>query len=249
MFAPHNATDARSAPALPLSWIAPPAPALFPGSADFSTPYGYNTNLMVYGPGGYRFMDYVKFGMPLQVICAVIAIGVILTMDVWWIWTVVIFVIDCIAVALMVVFSKRRHKYEPEAGLPLGELPISLAAGADATLTTLDLSSPSTTMSESDALDANAADGGTGVEAPSYAESPGPAMVHAATTVAAASHPANSADTGTEPLPGWWQRLSTLTRITQRGSSTSSAAASRGPTLGRLGSSSAGLVTAGSAEH
>jgi di/tricarboxylate transporter len=35
-------------------------------SNDFATPLGYQTNLMVYGPGGYRFMDYVRFGGPLN---------------------------------------------------------------------------------------------------------------------------------------------------------------------------------------
>jgi len=33
---------------------------------------GYQTNLFVYGPGGYRFMDYVKVGAPLQAIFAVV---------------------------------------------------------------------------------------------------------------------------------------------------------------------------------
>ena len=40
-------------------------------SSDFSTPIGYQTNLMVQGVGGYKFLDYTKFGLPLQVICAV----------------------------------------------------------------------------------------------------------------------------------------------------------------------------------
>lgn len=35
-------------------------------SSSFSTPIGYQTNLMVHGPGGYTFMDWVVFGVPLQ---------------------------------------------------------------------------------------------------------------------------------------------------------------------------------------
>lgn len=37
-------------------------------SAGFITPIGYQTNLMIYGPGGYRFIDYVRFGFPLSLI-------------------------------------------------------------------------------------------------------------------------------------------------------------------------------------
>ncbi|MCK5354282.1 MAG: anion permease, partial [Methyloprofundus sp.] len=46
-------------------------------SASFITPIGYQTNLMVFGPGGYRFIDYIKLGLPLSLIVASIALWLI----------------------------------------------------------------------------------------------------------------------------------------------------------------------------
>jgi di/tricarboxylate transporter len=50
-------------------------------SASFSTPIGYQTNLMVYGPGGYRFTDYLRIGIPLNLL--IMAISVTLTPLIW----------------------------------------------------------------------------------------------------------------------------------------------------------------------
>jgi di/tricarboxylate transporter len=43
-------------------------------SAGFATPIGYQTNLMVYGPGGYKFSDYVRIGVPLDILIGVITV-------------------------------------------------------------------------------------------------------------------------------------------------------------------------------
>lgn len=46
-------------------------------SLSFSTPIGYQTNLIVYGPGGYRFLDFAKVGVPLQILLGIVCLGLI----------------------------------------------------------------------------------------------------------------------------------------------------------------------------
>ncbi len=46
-------------------------------SASYATPIGYQTNLMVYGPGGYRFMDYIRIGVPITLLVGVLSVMVV----------------------------------------------------------------------------------------------------------------------------------------------------------------------------
>jgi di/tricarboxylate transporter len=50
---------------------------MFAASAAFSTPIGYQTNTYVYGVGGYRFTDFMKIGIPLNILCFTTAMIVI----------------------------------------------------------------------------------------------------------------------------------------------------------------------------
>jgi di/tricarboxylate transporter len=58
----------------PMSLI---AAVCFGASAAFAMPIGYQTNLMIYGPGGYRLKDFVKMGIVLDILLAALALWMI----------------------------------------------------------------------------------------------------------------------------------------------------------------------------
>ena len=67
-----------------------PAPfvfaSLFGASASFASPIGYQTNLFVYAPGGYRFADYLRIGVPLNFVLFLTSLWLI---PWWWPFTAV----------------------------------------------------------------------------------------------------------------------------------------------------------------
>jgi di/tricarboxylate transporter len=71
-------------------------------ASDYMTSFGYQTNLMVYGPGGYSNMDFMRFGAPMQIILWLSSTAMIAaTMKNWYVsWLVT-------AIALVVVAAVR----------------------------------------------------------------------------------------------------------------------------------------------
>ena len=59
----------------------PPMPFIlvvsFAAAANFMTPIGYQTNLMVYGPGGYSFKDFFRVGFPLTIIYMIVTVTIL----------------------------------------------------------------------------------------------------------------------------------------------------------------------------
>jgi di/tricarboxylate transporter len=50
---------------------------MFSASVAFATPIGYQTHMMVYGPGGYKFSDFLRLGIPLDILTGIVAVLVI----------------------------------------------------------------------------------------------------------------------------------------------------------------------------
>ena len=63
---------------LDLSAVAIMYAVVFGASNSFMTPIGYQTNTMIYSPGGYKFIDFIKLGMPLSIIMALVTPALII---------------------------------------------------------------------------------------------------------------------------------------------------------------------------
>ncbi len=70
---------------LALSLDADPRPfaviVMIAASASFATPIGYQTNTLVYAPGGYRFTDYMRLGIPMNIMVGLVASFLV---PLWW---------------------------------------------------------------------------------------------------------------------------------------------------------------------
>jgi len=65
-------------------------------SASFMSPFGYTTNLLIYGPGGYKYRDFVYVGSPMQIVLWILSIALLSSASLWylsWLITAAIFTI------------------------------------------------------------------------------------------------------------------------------------------------------------
>jgi di/tricarboxylate transporter len=67
-----TAAEAQGIGLLPISYM-----IMIAAAAAFSTPIGFQTNLMVYGPGGYKYIDFLRLGLPLQVIVGITTVTIV----------------------------------------------------------------------------------------------------------------------------------------------------------------------------
>ncbi|MGB5367787.1 MAG: hypothetical protein WBN14_16120, partial [Polyangiales bacterium] len=67
-----TAAQAQGIGLLPISYM-----TMIAASTAFSTPIGFQTNLMVYGPGGYKYTDFLRLGLPLQTLVGIVTVTII----------------------------------------------------------------------------------------------------------------------------------------------------------------------------
>jgi hypothetical protein len=70
---------------------------------------------MVYEPGGYNFMDYIKLGLPLQIVCGIFTVVIVFSLDYWWVYAVVLAVLSPLAIGIFFLFKcNKPHKFQLE---------------------------------------------------------------------------------------------------------------------------------------
>ena len=91
--------------------------AVMLAASDYMTSFGYQTNLMVYAPGGYKNLDYLKFGTPLQTILWLSSAALLVSSSTWYVSWVICFCIFAGAAAIRLglassVFQKKSSAVE-----------------------------------------------------------------------------------------------------------------------------------------
>jgi len=77
-------------------------------SASFMSPFGYTTNLLIYGPGGYKYVDFLRIGIPMQIILWIFSVCIISVADSWYIFWIATFIFLILVSAAMIYGEKIR---------------------------------------------------------------------------------------------------------------------------------------------
>jgi di/tricarboxylate transporter len=67
-----SAAEAQGIGLVPISYM-----IMIAAATAFGTPIGFQTNLMVYGPGGYKYVDFLRLGLPLQALVGISTVTII----------------------------------------------------------------------------------------------------------------------------------------------------------------------------
>ena len=98
-------------------------------SASFMSPYGYQTNLLIYGPGGYKTKDFLYIGTPMQLILWILTTVILsnTTAPWWlsWIWTFGVFLLVCL-IFVFPYYVKRAFNKAKHASQHMTEIDLSL---------------------------------------------------------------------------------------------------------------------------
>jgi di/tricarboxylate transporter len=89
---------------------------MYGASASFMTPFGYQTNLLVYGPGGYKTKDFLVFGTPLQIVLWIATTAIMTVIRPWYISWIGSTIILVIAIIIRVIPLKKLFGKEPKKG-------------------------------------------------------------------------------------------------------------------------------------
>lgn len=74
-------------------------------SASFMSPFGYTTNLLIYGPGGYKYVDFLRIGTPMQIVLWILSVIFVSIDSSHWYWTWVITTIVFLVISLFLLLD------------------------------------------------------------------------------------------------------------------------------------------------
>ncbi|CAJ1949845.1 unnamed protein product [Cylindrotheca closterium] len=90
-------------------------------SASFMSPFGYTTNLLIYGPGGYKYKDFLVIGTPMQIVLWILSTILLSSMNetTWWMyWAGMFLLLMFIVLSRMINLPRLLPKWQSSSGEP-----------------------------------------------------------------------------------------------------------------------------------